>query len=96
MPSVKAAVILSDRYYRGRFLPDKAIDLIDEAGAKARISMMHQPTHLAGLEGQIEEARIAKEEAIGSQEYEKAAKLRDTEKTLREQHAKIKRRMGNP
>jgi ATP-dependent Clp protease ATP-binding subunit ClpC len=88
--SVKAAVIMSDRYLSGRFLPDKAIDLLDEAGAKARISMMHQPTHLAGLEAQIEEARIAKEEAISGQEYEKAAKLRDTEKTLREQHEKLR------
>ncbi len=88
--SVKAAVIMSDRYLSGRFLPDKAIDLLDEAGAKARIAMMHQPTHLAGLEAQIEEARLAKEEAIGSQEYEKAAKLRDTEKTLREQLEKLR------
>lgn len=88
--SVKAAVIMSDRYLSGRFLPDKAIDLLDEAGAKARIAMMHQPTHLAGLEAQIEEARLAKEDAIGSQEYEKAAKLRDTEKTLREQLEKLR------
>ena len=88
--SVKAAVIMSDRYLSGRFLPDKAIDLLDEAGAKARIAMMHQPTHLAGLEAQIEEARLAKEDAIGSQEYEKAAKLRDTEKTLREQLEKMR------
>lgn len=88
--AVKAAVIMSDRYLSGRFLPDKAIDLLDEAGAKARIAMMHQPAHLADLEGQIEEARIAKEEAIGSQEYEKAAKLRDTEKTLRDQLEKLR------
>jgi ATP-dependent Clp protease ATP-binding subunit ClpC len=88
--AVKAAVIMSDRYLSGRFLPDKAIDLMDEAGAKARIAMMHQPSHLAGLETQIEEARLAKEEAIGNQEYEKAAKLRDTEKTLREQLEKMK------
>lgn len=82
--AVKAAVYQSERYISGRFLPDKAIDLLDEAGAKARISMMHQPSHLSQLETQIEEARVAKEEAIGRQEYEKAAKLRDTEKTLRE------------
>lgn len=82
--AVKAAVTMSDRYISGRFLPDKAIDLLDEAGAKARISIMHQPSHLTQLEGQIEEARVAKEEAIGRQEYEKAAKLRDTEKNLRE------------
>ena len=82
--AVKAAVLMSDRYISGRFLPDKAIDLLDEAGAKARISIMHQPSHLSQLETQIEEARVAKEESIGRQEYEKAAKLRDTEKNLRE------------
>lgn len=88
--AVKAAVALSDRYLSGRFLPDKAIDLLDEAGAKARISAMHQPSQFTGLETKIEEARIAKEEAIGHQEYEKAAKLRDTEKTLREELQKTK------
>ena len=82
--AVRAAVLLSERYVSGRFLPDKAIDLLDEAGAKARISAMHQPPKLTQIEGQIEEARIAKEESIGRQEYEKAAKLRDTEKNLRE------------
>ncbi len=88
--AVKAAVIMSDRYLSGRFLPDKAIDLLDEAGAKARIAMMHQPSHLAQLESQIEEARIAKEGAIGHQEYEKAARLRDAEKQLREQLERAK------
>jgi ATP-dependent Clp protease ATP-binding subunit ClpC len=82
--AVKAAVYQSERYISGRFLPDKAIDLLDEAGAKARISMMHQPSNLTALEGQIEEARVSKEEAIGKQEYEKAAKLRDNEKNLRD------------
>ncbi len=82
--AVKAAVYQSERYISGRFLPDKAIDLLDEAGAKARISMMHQPSNLTELEGKIEEARVAKESAIGHQEYEKAAKLRDNEKHLRE------------
>jgi ATP-dependent Clp protease ATP-binding subunit ClpC len=83
--AIKAAVTLSDRYVSGRFLPDKAIDLLDEAGARARITIMHQPKELSTFEQQIEEARLAKEEAIGRQEYEKAAKLRDTEKNLREQ-----------
>ena len=88
--AVKAAVTMSDRYLSGRFLPDKAIDLLDEAGAKARIAVMHQPSHLSQFETQIEEARVAKEEAIGHQEYEKAAKLRDTEKQLREQLEKTR------
>ncbi len=87
--AIKGAVTMSDRYIAGRFLPDKAIDLIDEAGAKARISMMHQPQEITNLELEIEQVRLGKEEAIGSQEYEKAAKLRDNEKTLRERLQKI-------
>lgn len=83
--ALRAAAELSDRYVPARFLPDKAIDLIDEAGAKMRISMMNQPQDISSFESGIEETRIAKEEAIGKQEYEKAAKLRDKEKTLREQ-----------
>ncbi len=82
--AITSAVYLSDRYITGRFLPDKAIDLIDEAGAKARIAMMHQPQDITKYEEDIEKLRIAKEDAIGSQEYEKAAKLRDKEKSLRE------------
>ena len=81
---------MADRYIHGRFLPDKAIDLIDEAGAKMRISMMNQPQDISKFEAQIEETRLAKEESIGKQEYEKAAKLRDKEKTLREQLQQIR------
>lgn len=88
--SLHAAALLSDRYIHGRFLPDKAIDLLDEAGAKMRISMMNQPQDISKHESEIEETRLAKEEAIGKQEYEKAAKLRDKEKTLREQLQKIR------
>ena len=88
--ALEAASRLSDRYVHGRFLPDKAIDLIDEAGAKMRISMMSQPEDIAKCEADIEETRLAKEEAIGRQEYEKAAKLRDKEKFLREELQKIR------
>lgn len=88
--AINAAAILSDRYVHGRFLPDKAIDLLDEAGAKMRISMMNQPQDISKFEAEIEEVRIAKEESIGKQEYEKAAKLRDKEKTLREQLQQIR------
>jgi ATP-dependent Clp protease ATP-binding subunit ClpC len=88
--ALTAAAILSDRYVHGRFLPDKAIDLIDEAGAKMRISMMNQPQDISKFETDIEETRIAKEEAIGKQEYEKAAKLRDKEKNLREQLQQVR------
>ena len=88
--ALKSAVYLSDRYITGRFLPDKAIDLLDEAGAKARIAMMHQPQDITKFEAEIEEVRLGKEDAIGKQEYEKAAKMRDKEKTLRERLQQIR------
>ncbi|HEU65000.1 MAG TPA: ATP-dependent Clp protease ATP-binding subunit [Chlamydiae bacterium] len=88
--AIEAAVEMSDRYISGRFLPDKAIDLMDEAGAKARISTMHQPPEIVKFETEIETLRVAKEEAIGKQEYEKAAKLRDSEKKLRAKLQTIK------
>lgn len=88
--ALDAAALLSDRYVHGRFLPDKAIDLIDVAGAKMRIAMMNQPLDISKYEGEIEETRLAKEDAISKQEYEKAAKLRDKEKTLRDQLQKIR------
>jgi ATP-dependent Clp protease ATP-binding subunit ClpC len=83
--AIRSAVELSHRYIPARFLPDKAIDLLDEAGAKMRVAMMNQPADLGRLEAEIEELRLAKEEAISKQEYEKAAKLRDKEKQSREQ-----------
>ena len=62
---------------------------MDEAGAKARIAMMHQPQDITKFEAEIEEVRLAKEEAIAKQEYEKAAKLRDNEKTSANNSNKI-------
>jgi len=88
--AIAAAATLSDRYIPARFLPDKAIDLIDEAGAKMRIATTNQPQDISKYEVDIEETRIAKEESISKQEYEKAAKLRDKEKTLREQLQQIR------
>ncbi|MBI3236442.1 MAG: ATP-dependent Clp protease ATP-binding subunit, partial [Chlamydiales bacterium] len=88
--AIKSAVYLSDCYITGRFLPDKAIDLIDEAGAKARIAMMHQPQDITKFEAEIEAMRLAKEEAIAKQEYEKAARLRDNEKNLRDRLQQIR------
>jgi ATP-dependent Clp protease ATP-binding subunit ClpC len=82
--AVYGSVMLSDRYIPGRFLPDKAIDVLDEAGARARIGIMHKPQELSQFSQEIEELREAKESAISHQEYEKAAKLRDKEKQLRE------------
>lgn len=87
--AIKAAAVLSDRYIHGRFLPDKAIDLLDEAGAKMRIAMMNQPADLTQLDSQIEEIRKGKDKAIAHQDYEKAAKMRDQEKSLREELRKL-------
>ena len=78
--AIQSAVLLSERYLTGRFLPDKAIDIMDEAGAKARIGAMTRPPEFKQLELAVEEIRKEKEEAIGDQEYEKAAALRDEEK----------------
>jgi ATP-dependent Clp protease ATP-binding subunit ClpC len=83
--AIKAAVTLSERYLTGRFLPDKAIDIMDEAGAKARISVMTRPPKFKELERGIEEIRIEKEEAIKDQDFEKAASLRDKEKQTKKQ-----------
>src|SRR5690625_444785 len=77
-----AAVQLADRYVNDRFLPDKAIDLIDEAGARLRIRRMTAPPELRELDEQIAETRRAKESAIDDQDFERAARLRDEEKTL--------------
>ncbi|MCB1113241.1 MAG: ATP-dependent Clp protease ATP-binding subunit, partial [Chlamydiia bacterium] len=88
--ALEAAAKLSDRYISGRFLPDKAIDLVDEAGAKSRIAVMNQPQDLAKQEAEIEAVRLQKEESIGKQEYEKAAKLRDKEKNLTEELKKLR------
>lgn len=88
--AIFAAAQLSDRYISARYLPDKAIDLLDEAGAKTRIAMMAEPAELVKAEAEIEEVRQAKEGAIAQQEYEKAARFRDKEKTLREECQKMR------
>jgi ATP-dependent Clp protease ATP-binding subunit ClpC len=75
--ALEAAADLADRYISDRFLPDKAIDLIDEAASRMRIKSMTSPPVYRELEDEIEETRRAKEEAIESQEFEKAANLRD-------------------
>lgn len=78
--ALESAVKLSDRYLTGRFLPDKAIDIMDEAGAKARIAAMTRPPQLKEIEGEIEVIRLDKEKAIKDQDFEKAAALRDKER----------------
>ncbi|GAA4418731.1 ATP-dependent Clp protease ATP-binding subunit [Georgenia halophila] len=79
-----AAANLADRYINDRYLPDKAIDLIDEAGARLRIRRMTAPPELRELDEQIAEVRREKESAIDDQDFERAARLRDDEKTLGE------------
>ena len=81
--SLEIAVKLSDRYITGRFLPDKAIDVMDEAGSRARISSLSRPTDIEDLSKEIEQVCAQKEEAITKQHFEEAAKFRDTEKQLR-------------
>ncbi|NMN96935.1 ATP-dependent Clp protease ATP-binding subunit [Antrihabitans stalactiti] len=82
-----AAATLADRYINDRFLPDKAIDLIDEAGARMRIRRMTAPPDLREFDDKIADARREKESAIDAQDFEKAARLRDKEKSLVAQRA---------
>ena len=80
--AIKAAAELADRYISDRFLPDKAIDLVDEAGARLRIRRMTAPPELRELDEKIAEVRRNKESAIDDQDFEKAAGLRDEESNL--------------
>jgi ATP-dependent Clp protease ATP-binding subunit ClpC len=80
----EAAVHLSDRYISGKFQPDKAIDVIDEAGSRAHLRAFTRPTELSELEEKISRVEAQKDEAVASQEFEKAARLRDELKTQRE------------
>ncbi|HKS31913.1 MAG TPA: ATP-dependent Clp protease ATP-binding subunit, partial [Chthoniobacterales bacterium] len=82
--ALETAVKLSDRYITGRFLPDKAIDVMDEAGARARINAMTRPPDVKEIEKEIEVIRGEKEGAIKAQDFEKAAGLRDKEKQTKE------------
>ena len=82
--ALEAAAKLTDRYLTGRFLPDKAIDVMDEAGSRARIAAMTRPPNIKDVEAEIERIRLEKEAAIKSQDFEKAAALRDSEKQAKE------------
>lgn len=88
--AIESAVKLSDRYITDRFLPDKAIDLIDEAASKVRLRSYTAPPNLKELEQKLEEVRKEKDAAVQSQEFEKAASLRDKEQRLREELEKTK------
>jgi len=83
--AIEACVKLSDRYISDRFLPDKAIDVLDEAGARVHINNIHVPADIIKLEEQIEDIKKEKNKVVKSQKYEEAAQLRDTEKKLIEQ-----------
>lgn len=85
--ALKAAASLSDRYINDRFLPDKAVDLLDEAGARMRIKRMTAPEGLREVDDRIAEVRREKEAAIDAQDFEKAAGLRDKERQLNEERA---------
>jgi ATP-dependent Clp protease ATP-binding subunit ClpC len=82
--ALDAAVRLSDRYITDRFLPDKAIDLMDEAGSRARIGAMTRPPELKEIEAEIEEIKVRKEKSIKEQDFEGAAAMRDREKQAKE------------
>ena len=88
--SLEAAVKLSDRYISGRALPDKAVDILDEAGAQARLKAMVVPPNMKELEDEIEKLKQEKEEHIKSQDFEKAAKMRDLEREKRKKLEDIK------
>lgn len=89
--ALKAAVNLSTRYINDRFLPDKAIDLIDEAASRVRMKAYTAPPDLKEMEERLETLRQEKESAVRSQEFEQAAKLRDKEQQLKEELENLKR-----
>jgi ATP-dependent Clp protease ATP-binding subunit ClpC len=90
--AIEACVKLSDRYISDRFLPDKAIDILDEAGARVHINNIHVPEEILKLEDEVEKIKVEKNRVVKSQKYEEAAQLRDKEKKLLEQleSAKVK------
>ena len=89
--SLKAAVDLSDRYITDRFMPDKAIDLIDEASAKLRIENLVTPSSIKEINTKIEKIMEEKENAVDSEDFEKAAELKDKELSLKEEKKNMKR-----
>uniref|UniRef100_UPI004049BFC2 ATP-dependent Clp protease ATP-binding subunit n=1 Tax=Algoriphagus sp. TaxID=1872435 RepID=UPI004049BFC2 len=90
--AIEGCVKLSDRYISDRFLPDKAIDILDEAGARVHILNIHVPEDILSLESEVENIKAEKNRVVKSQKYEEAAQLRDKEKKLLEQldEAKVK------
>ena len=93
--AIQAAVKMSVRYINDRFLPDKAIDLIDEASSRAKLKTYTEPDNIKKLEEQIEEIEKNKEEAIRTQKFEKAAELRDKQKALKDKYEKESKKWKN-
>jgi ATP-dependent Clp protease ATP-binding subunit ClpC len=89
--AIEQAVELSSRYITGRVQPDKAIDVIDEAGARIRLKSMTRPPDLAGVEEQIDKLQIEKDEAVKNADYERAASLRDKAEQLRAKKEEMQR-----
>ena len=89
--ALQAAVTLSNRYIQDRFLPDKAIDVLDEAGARMRIRNMTLPPELRDIDEELREMRMKKEAAIANQDFEEAATLRDQEDQLRDKRAEAQK-----
>jgi len=89
--AIQEAVTLSDRYVTGRFLPDKAIDVIDESGSRIRLSKMTRPPDLKDIEREISELEMEKEQAVAGQDFETAAEYRDRADILRKQMERIKK-----
>ncbi|MFG0329084.1 MAG: ATP-dependent Clp protease ATP-binding subunit [Phycisphaerales bacterium] len=89
--ALEAAVELSDRYITGRVQPDKSIDVIDEAGARVRLTSMTKPPNLADIEEKIERLAIEKDEAVKEADYERAAELRDEAEQLRKEKEQIQK-----
>jgi len=89
--AIKACVSLTSRYVTDRFLPDKAIDALDEAGARVHITNIKVPKELEDIEKEIEEVRVNKTKVVRNQDYEKAASLRDKERQLTERLEQVKK-----
>ncbi|MDD5680182.1 MAG: ATP-dependent Clp protease ATP-binding subunit [Candidatus Omnitrophica bacterium] len=89
--ALEAAAKLSDRYISGRFLPDKAIDVIDEAGSRARLTVMTAPPDMKELEGDVENLKKEKEAAVDRQDFEKAAEFRDLERKAKDKLVTVKK-----
>ncbi|MBE9602207.1 ATP-dependent Clp protease ATP-binding subunit [Pedobacter sp. MC2016-24] len=88
--AINACVALTSRYITDRFLPDKAIDALDEAGSRVHLTNIHVPENIITIENKIEEIKLEKNKVVKSQKYEEAAKLRDTEKNLLEELERAK------